>query len=616
MFEIEVTHDRLTSSLLPPQIRERFRESRAITHLCDINWEEHCTECAWPQCYTSCDLYNPRNDGNCRRTINGFSPLLDARVFGGYVVCVKFRRWASITATCRLALRSVDQVARTERRLNSLALAASRIPNLGTIIGRPGLPSRAVRRLKKLSVSPAFAGGEFAEPTIFLIEVYNPSDTTVPLSLDISPALTATQVIPFKRLLCIEPGFHRIRVPFNEIRDHLAGAREASLALTPNILNPEDEGLTLFFGVVGFARDLGLAPTAPKVAAKKIKVMIWDLDNTVWNGTLIEDGPGKVMLRPGVREVIEALDGRGIVNSIASKNNEGAALVELERFGLRDFFVFPQINWGPKSESVRRITQSFNVGEDTIAFVDDQPFEREEVRAGNPKTQIYRHDELTDLLQREEFDVPVTEEARNRRFFYQTEELRKHAQEQSSGGYLEFLRQSNIRIHVLVASVAQIDRIHELVQRTNQMNFSGTRYRKKDLMVTLTNPEYECYLIDAVDKYGNYGNIGFAVVKRGQVPRVVDLAFSCRVQSKRVEHAVLIFLMQRYAALGAHLLEVSYRATDKNAQVAQVFSDLGFTEAQNTGSDFVYRYAIAGDLPKNTIVEVAFSDRAELLEPA
>jgi len=616
MFEIEVTHDRLTASSLPPEVRDRFLESRSITHLSDINWEEHCTECAWPQCYTSCDLYNPRNDGNCRRTINGFSPLLDTQVFGGYVVCVKFRRWASLTASCRLALRSVDQVARTELRLNSIALTASRIPKFGAIIGRPGLPSRAARRLKKLSLATASARGELVEPNCFLMEVYNPSDKTVPLSLDISPALAATQVIPFKHLLLIEPGFHRIRIPFDEIRDHLAGAREVALALTPNILNPEDEGLTLFLGIVGFARDPRLVPVAPKVAAKKVKVMVWDLDNTVWNGTLIEDGPGQVTLKPRVREVIEALDGRGIVNSIASKNDETAALAELERFGLRDYFVFPQINWGPKSESVRCITQSFNVGEDTIAFVDDQAFEREEVRAGNPKARIFRDDEVTNLLQREEFDVPVTEEARNRRSFYQTEETRKHAQERSPGGYLEFLRQSNIRIHILAASVAQIDRIHELVQRTNQMNFSGTRYTREDLVAALASPQSECYLIDAVDKYGAYGYIGFAIVKPGLVPRVVDLAFSCRVQSKRVEHAVLIFLIQRYGARGAHQFEVLYRASDKNAQVAQVFSDLGFMEALRNGSDFVYRYAIGAELPKNSIVEVTFSDRAELLEPA
>jgi hypothetical protein len=71
--------------------------------------------------------------------------------------------------------------------------------------------------------------------------------------------------------------------------------------------------------------------------------------------------------------------------SIASKNNEADALAELERFGLREYFVFPAIGWGPKSDSIRRIKQAFNVGEDTIAFIDYQPFEREEVLTRNPK---------------------------------------------------------------------------------------------------------------------------------------------------------------------------------------------------------------------------------------
>ena len=83
--------------------------------------------------------------------------------------------------------------------------------------------------------------------------------------------------------------------------------------------------------------------------------------------------------------------------------------------------------------------------------------------------------------------------------------------------------------------------------------------------------------MDAEDKYGKYGYIGFAIVRLGTTPRVVDLTFSCRVHAKRVEHRVLNFLMDRYAATGALDFEVVYNATEKNGQLAPIFTDLGFT---------------------------------------
>src|SRR4051794_28336596 len=178
MFELEVAHQRLTSGSLPPEIRERFLEPRSITHIGHVMWEEHCTECAWPQCYHSCDLYNARNDGNCRRTIDGFSPVPDAPVLGGHVVRVRFRRWASLTTRCLLSLRPVRAVEKIERRFNALSRVAAGAPRVGTLIGRPGLPSRVVRRLKAYSVN-APPDDDANEPTSFIMEVFNPTSSAV-----------------------------------------------------------------------------------------------------------------------------------------------------------------------------------------------------------------------------------------------------------------------------------------------------------------------------------------------------------------------------------------------------------------------------------------------------
>ena len=624
MFELEVSHKRLNSLELPPEIRERFTEQRHLTHLAPVKWEEHCTECGWPACYVSCDLYNPRNDGNCRRTVDGFSPLLDVPILGGYAVRVGFLRWCTLTATCSLPLVPSTEVQRQEVRLNKLSLLAARTPDVGRMFNRPGLASRTVRKIKRQAVTAAARRetDPSIRPDYFLIEVYNPTTTTVPLSVDLADAHPAPNYIPFKRLEQIGPGYSRIKIPYDEIGPHLVDAHGIFCAITPNILDAGQEGMVLYFGLLTFVKEAVVAADRPAMVADKpassqpkVKIMVWDLDNTLWNGTLIEDGPGKVTLRPGVAEVVRELDGRGIVNSVASKNYEADALTELERLGLREFFVFPAIGWHPKSESLRQLRQSFNVGEDTIAFIDDQPFEREEVLARNPKVRVYSPDDLSDLTSRDEFKVAATDEARSRRKLYQNEEARKQAMSQASGEYSDFLRQSNIVVRVERPTEQSIHRIHELVQRTNQMNFSGNRYTKDDLLLALSDRAVDSYLIDAEDKFGKYGYIGFAMVRRGTVPRVVELTFSCRVQSKHVEHAVLLLFMRIYAAQGHRALEVFRRVTDKNEQVAQVFPALDFELASREANDCVHRRTIPydGSFDDVVLVEMMHSDGDELL---
>ncbi|HEX9063065.1 MAG TPA: HAD-IIIC family phosphatase, partial [Clostridia bacterium] len=116
---------------------------------------------------------------------------------------------------------------------------------------------------------------------------------------------------------------------------------------------------------------------------KKVKCVVWDLDNTIWEGILSEDR--EVRLKPGIKGIIETLDDRGILQSIASKNDYDDAMKKLREFGLEEYFLYPQISWNSKAESVRKIAESINIGIDTLAFVDDQITEREEVSFSHPE---------------------------------------------------------------------------------------------------------------------------------------------------------------------------------------------------------------------------------------
>src|SRR5689334_8960196 len=122
----------------------------------------------------------------------------------------------------------------------------------------------------------------------------------------------------------------------------------------------------------------GPAPTTKAGKPGSVKCLVWDLDHTVWEGILLEDP--EVRLRPGVAEVLAELDGRGILHSIASRNDHDLAMAKLKELGLDEYFLYPKVNWGTKSESIAAIAKDLNLGVDAFAFIDDQPFEREEVQ--------------------------------------------------------------------------------------------------------------------------------------------------------------------------------------------------------------------------------------------
>ena len=105
---------------------------------------------------------------------------------------------------------------------------------------------------------------------------------------------------------------------------------------------------------------------APEGKTAKIKCVVWDLDNTLWDGILVEDGPAKLRLKPGITEIVQELDRHGVLHSIASKNNAEEALQALKQFHLADYFLCPQISWQPKSQGIQEIARQLNIGSNSL----------------------------------------------------------------------------------------------------------------------------------------------------------------------------------------------------------------------------------------------------------
>jgi FkbH-like protein len=316
---------------------------------------------------------------------------------------------------------------------------------------------------------------------------------------------------------------------------------------------------------------------------KKVKCIVWDLDNTLWDGILVEDGPEHIKVRPGVVDVIKETDGRGILHSIASKNNHDEAVEVLRKHGLDEYFLYPQIGWQAKSQSIAKIAQLLNIGTGSLAFVDDQVFEREEVASLHPEVTTIDAAEYEVIAQRPECQAPITDESRARRQMYRTQLKREADLDAHHGDYFGFLRACEMEIHIWHLSDENLRRVYELAQRTNQMNFSGSRYKEDQLREIMASRNLETCVISCNDRFGEYGIVGFAVIDL-EKPALIDLMFSCRVQSKRVEHAVLTFLLQRFVTAEGNDFYANYRRTDRNAPSGKVFEEMGFESlSENDG---------------------------------
>ena len=219
----------------------------------------------------------------------------------------------------------------------------------------------------------------------------------------------------------------------------------------------EAEGREVVFGLCDFATFDGALPAAvdpdrkacvgAEPAARLAKVVVWDLDETLWTGTLAETGVEGVTPRPEALAAINALDERGVLQSIASKNDHAEAMAALERFGLADYFLHPQVAWTPKSGSVARIAKALDLGLNSFVFIDDQAFERAEVEAAHPQIRTLAHTAVEALPAHPWFDLPVTAESRRRRALYQAEAQRGAAYQGAAGtDYLAFLRGCDVAL--------------------------------------------------------------------------------------------------------------------------------------------------------------------------
>lgn len=327
-----------------------------------------------------------------------------------------------------------------------------------------------------------------------------------------------------------------------------------------------------------------LVPEKPRRG--RVKCIVWDLDNTLWNGVLLEDGD--VTVRPAVVERIHELDRMGVLHSIASKNDHDAAMEKLTELGLADMFLYPQINWNPKSDSIRNIAKALNLGVDAFAFVDDQEFERAEVAHGLPEVICVDVLELEEALARPEFRPRfVTDESARRREMYRGQLARDELEGEFVGTNEEFLASLEMAFTIAPARREDLQRAEELTVRTNQLNSTGRTYSYEELDELRESPDHLLLVASLTDRFGGYGKIGLALVEKGEDAWWLRMMLmSCRVMSRGVGMVLLNHILRQAAEAGV-TVRADFVETGRNRMMQVTYAFAGFREVSRDGAHVV-----------------------------
>lgn len=560
-----------------------------------ISWEEHCVECGQPYCFKTCQMYERAYDGKCKRFKNGIAPI------GGGHLC-EFKKWAKLEGvfTGRMWAAPRQRLfALLDRPFSWLARTINRL--MWFVPGRIGAIT-IYRRLKKWAFDYLPGKRDFQVDCLAL-NVWADQPVSIHFSIIDKDRNLFDDVVA-------------LRQGWNEWRSSFPPVGKGTRFL---LFSTEEKEFALLFARLDLFRmangsTLMNAGSRSTTSAKFVKCVAWDLDNTLWKGILVEDGADGLVLNEAAVSLIKTLDQRGIVHTVLSKNDFEPALAVLKRFGLEEYFVFPHINWLPKSGNLQATAKEINIGLDAFAFIDDSPFERGEVSEQLPMVRVFNSTEIEKLAELPEFNPPISAESAGRRHSYRKEMLRRAAASEFQGDYDEFLRSCGIVLTMFDlrgASEAECQRCYELIQRTNQLTLAGRRYSKDEFKSLVSRKGMQAFGIRCADKFGDYGIVGVVLysVEAGGA-KVEEFVMSCRVAKKRCEDATVNWIASVAHGQGAMNLSADVIETGRNMALVEAFDGIAGMKKQRDGNSVRYNLDLANGIATMQVVMVRLAGDA------
>lgn len=322
------------------------------------------------------------------------------------------------------------------------------------------------------------------------------------------------------------------------------------------------------------------APTmkSPMVTAmdetfpENIRLVIWDLDDTFWKGTISE---GPISWIDEHENIVKTLAARGIISSICSKNDVDPPMEVIKAKKLDAYFVFPSIDWSTKGPRIKAIIESAQLRPETVLFIDDNHLNRAEVANVNPGLNVVAETFISSIVNHSRFagkdDTTLTRLAQ-----YKAMELRQSEAANANGADDEFLRSSGIKVYIEYNLEANIERCVELINRSNQLNFTKRRLSddsaqgRQEFLELLKDTRAQGGLIHCRDKYGDHGYVGFYLITEGKYLK--HFLFSCRILGMGIEQWLFKRLGNPYLEIVGKVLS-DPRDNSRNIDWIELVSD-------------------------------------------
>ena len=361
------------------------------------------------------------------------------------------------------------------------------------------------------------------------------------------------------------------------------------------------------------------------IKGKSKKCLVLDLDNTLWDGVIGDDGLSGINVSSGdpkgeahldIQKYAADLKKRGIILAVCSKNFEKVAKEPFQKHPWMylketDISCF-KANWTAKSENLKQIAQELNLGVDSLVLLDDNPAERFEVRSELPMVGV---PELPDnvfgfwsgLMQQVILKLANLRRTTscgliiifNRKTGWNCK---------GSANISDYLKKLNMQIVIENAQDIHLNRVYQLINKTNQFNLTTVRHSSDEIETMCVSSEYIVKVVSLSDKFGDAGVISVVILKTSEtsdkkeepLASVITWLMSCRVLGRRVEYEILNQIAAELKEMGVFILNGSYIPTTKNQLVENFYDELGFDVLEHTKQQKLYTLDLQNYEPKQT----------------
>ncbi len=378
-----------------------------------------------------------------------------------------------------------------------------------------------------------------------------------------------------------------------------------------------------------------VARTLAAIRGKSRKVLVLDLDNTVWGGVIGDDGLEGIKIAQGdaageahlaVQRLALDLRARGIVLAVSSKNTDDVArtpfLHHPEMLLKLDHIAVFQANWNDKATNIQAIAEELSLGLDSVVFLDDNPAERGLVRKLLPQVAVPELPEdpayyARTLTAAGYFEaIAFASEDLQRAGFYQDNARRASLQKQV-GGVDAYLASLDMTITFQPFDATGRARIVQLINKSNQYNLTTRRYTDPEIAQAESDLGVFTLQVRLADIFGDNGMISVVICRpaAADVWNIDTWLMSCRVLGRKVEHMVLGHLVRQARAAGITRITGSYIPTDRNKLVVDHYAKLGFTKVAEEETGLTHWEVLVAEVKPETapmeIVTLGFETSAE-----